>query len=370
MTGPIRIILVDDSAVVRGLISRWLEGEPDIEIVASVATGLKALPAVEKHQPDVVVLDIEMPEMDGLEALPEILKRAPGVKVIMASTLTERHARISLKAILSGAADYVPKPSTSVGGSGAEAFRNELLEKIRGHASGRQKRVRSIPKLADDLRAPRLKTETGGGETSVIAIGGSTGGPQALFALFKKFPAALSRPVLLAQHMPPAFTAMLAQHLANVSGMPAQEGQDGQVAEPGRIYVAPGNTHMRITGSRTRPIIQITQDPPVNHCRPSVDPLFQSVADVFGDQALAIMLTGMGADGCAGARHIKQAGGICVVQDEASSVVWGMPGAVAEAGLADAELDIAKMANGVAALISGRKMRRNLAVVDTAGSVR
>lgn len=370
----IRVMVVDDSVVIRGLVGRLLQGEPSIRIVGSVGNGRRAIEQLRSQPADVIILDIDMPEMDGLTALPKLLEIDPAVRVIMASTLTTRNAEISFRALRLGATDYVPKPSTVAdltGGISAETFRTDLLAKVL--TLGRQRRrAAGGPALrpaaaaatasvgaAGTARAASASPAGGSGRSpivlrerkphrpQVLTIASSTGGPQALFALCTALGTNLGLPILITQHMPPMFTAILAEHLARAAGWPASEGKNGEAIEPNRIYIAPGGFHMVVDGDARARRLRITEDPPENFCRPSADPLFRSVAAHYRDGALAIVLTGIGADGRQGADAIVAAGGTVIAQDEASSVVWGMPGAVAKAGLASALLPPADLAGFV-----------------------
>ena len=322
----VRVMLVDDSAVIRGLIARMIEGEPGLRIAASVGNGQMAVDRLKAHPVDVIILDIEMPVMDGLTALPKLLEIKPDVKIIMASTLTEKNAEISLRALQAGATDYVPKPTATREISGSDTFKQELLEKIRqlGLVS---RRAASTP-------------DGGTARPRILAVGSSTGGPQALFQLFKDIRPDINMPVMVTQHMPATFTAILAEHIAKSTGWPCTEAADGVPLEAGHIYIAPGNFHMTVERSGAGMVIRTNQDPPENFCRPSVDPMLRSIAAEFGGAVLTVILTGMGHDGRDGAKVVAEAGGTVLAQDEASSVVWGMPGAVATAGLCEAVLPL------------------------------
>jgi two-component system, chemotaxis family, protein-glutamate methylesterase/glutaminase len=342
---PYRVMLVDDSAVVRGLIRRSLEVDPEIEIVGAVGDGLAAVERIRKGDVEIVVLDIEMPRMDGLTALREMLKIEPGLQVIMASTLTQRNADISLRAIGMGARDYVAKPSTSREIVGAETFQMELLARIKGF--GAQSRRR--PQFAGGTRTARRPAATGAPPFSprrkspltnaprAIAIGSSTGGPAALFSVLSGFPHDPDLPLFITQHMPATFTGMLAKHISDKTNWPCKEATDGEIPRGGQAYLAPGDYHMTINAG---PVIRLTQEPPVNFCRPSVDPMLESLVTLYQNRLLAVILTGMGHDGAAGCKLARDAGGDVIVQDQASSVVWGMPGAVANAGVARAILPL------------------------------
>jgi two-component system, chemotaxis family, protein-glutamate methylesterase/glutaminase len=362
---PIRVMIVDDSAVVRGLVSRWIEEEPGLEVVARHANGKLAVEDVAHSAPDIVLLDIEMPVMDGLEALPLLLRARAELRVLMVSTLTRRNAEISFKALALGALDYVPKPDSNREITTSLDFRREVVRKIKSLGRARTQRAA----LSDGARV--VVDDAALGETRrrltfkqrpfslvpprIIAIGSSTGGPQALASLLGAASPSLSRvPVVVAQHMPPVFTGILAEHLARATGRETREGVEGEALKPGRIYVAPGNHHMTVVHA-AQPALRLGSEPPVHFCRPAVDPLFASVAATYGPAALGIVLTGMGHDGAAGARAIAEAGGSVIAQDEASSVVWGMPGAAASVGACAAMLPPAEIADTVAKLIKGER---------------
>jgi len=352
-------MIVDDAVVVRGLMSRWLSEESGIEIVGTFRNGREAVDNVLKLKPDVVVLDIDMPELDGLSALPLLLARKPDLVVIMASTLTRRNAEVSLKALSLGAIDYVTKPETSREVMFAQSFRRDIVEKIRhlgrrrAPALLRSKAVREAgdPHAATSLRpfssvSPRL-----------VAIGSSTGGPQALQVMIRGLAPVLGRlPVVIAQHMPPTFTAILAEHLVRAANRPAHEGVHGETIKPGMLYVAPGGKHMRLTRQGDTAAIVLGDDPPVHFCKPAVDPLFQSAAAAFGSALLAVVLTGMGTDGTEGAGNVASAGGSIIAQDEASSVVWGMPGSAAHSGHCSAVLPLDEIAPKVVRLVNGDRL--------------
>lgn len=334
-------MVVDDSAIVRGLIVQTLERDPALRVVARAANGEAALIELTRTAVDVVVLDIEMPVMDGLTALPLILKLQPEARVVMASTLTRRNARISLQALQAGAADYVPKPETG-GLVGADEFARELTAKVK--ALGGRGALPTATAPAPAAPVVRPATLSPPIRPQVIAIGGSTGAPPALMTLFQALKGELEQAVLLTQHMPPTFTAMLAEQLERAGGRPAAEARDGEPVLPGRIYVAPGGWHMTVGRSGQVPVIRLNQEAPEHFCRPSVDPMLRSAASVYGPGLLAVILTGMGADGAEGCRAVAEAGGRFVVQDEATSVVWGMPGAAARTGLAEAVLPLNQIA--------------------------
>ena len=357
----IRVMIVDDAAVVRGLFARWVEAEPDLEMAASLRSAREAIDKIESIDPDVVLLDIEMPDLDGLAALPLLLAKKRDLVVIMASTLTRRNAEISLKAMSLGAADYIAKPTSSRDDADSHGFRRELIEKIRqlGLRAKRRRLGRSLRPLAARAgKAPAPPTfalrAMPAAVPRVLVIAASTGGPQALNVLAARLGAVLERaPVLITQHMPPTFTAILAEHLARVSKRPAHEAVDGEEVNAGTIYVAPGGKHMRVTRRDGIAVIALDDGAPVNFCKPSADPLFSSAAQVWGSWVLGLMLTGMGADGSRGAQAIVSAGGAMIAQDEATSVVWGMPGQVANAGICSAVLPLDEIAPKLSRLFGG-----------------
>ncbi len=344
----VRVMIVDDSTVIRGLLGRIIDGQPDMRVVCSAPNGRSALDLLRHREVDVVLLDIEMPEMDGLEALPRILEMRPGIRVVMASSLTQQGAQITLKALALGAADYVAKPSALQASRGMAAISAELVAKVRalGRAalSGRREKAAPVPASspAPDLAAPALHDPAE--SFRVLAIASSTGGPNALSAVLGGLPRDYPLPILVVQHMPPLFTAALAERLQRETGRPCSEARHGERLLPGRTYVAPGDHHVTVASAgEGAVVIRLGDGPPENYCRPSADPMLRSVAAVFGPGALALVLTGMGEDGLRGCREVAARGGRVVVQDEATSVVWGMPGAVANAGLASAVLPLARI---------------------------
>jgi two-component system chemotaxis response regulator CheB len=349
-------MVVDDSAVIRGLLTRALETEPDFAVVASAGNGQMAINAMKRQDIELVVLDIEMPVMDGLTALPQLLALRPDLKIVMASTLTRRGADISLKALAAGAADYVTKPGSTALTS-AQDFKRELVDKLRALAQARRNVAgvrQPVRGAAGEARPPaaaipatrpqaaplRLRPLTAE-IPEVLAVGSSTGGPQALFRLLAAVKDGIKQPIFITQHMPATFTTILAEHLAKASGWPSAEAVDGEPVRAGRIYVAPGDFHMLIEGGGDRGrVVRLAKTAPENFCRPSVDPMLRSLAAAYGRRVLCTILTGMGHDGLAGCKAVVGAGGTVLAQDEATSVVWGMPGAVATAGLCSAVLPI------------------------------
>jgi two-component system chemotaxis response regulator CheB len=372
----LRVMVVDDSVVIRGMIARWIGAEPDMEVTASLRTGLDAVNQLERINPDVAVLDIEMPELDGISALPLLLAKKRDLIIIMASTLTRRNAEISFKALSLGASDYIPKPESTREASAAETFRHDLIQKIR-HLGAKIRRtthapVHASPPLAPhhdrpreaSARAPMAPVPAAQSALTrrplstlaprVLLIGSSTGGPQALMALVAEIGPVIDRfPVLITQHMPPTFTTILAEHLARSSHRPAHEAVDGEIVKAGRIYLAPGGRHMRVVRHGAEAAIALDDGPPVNFCKPAVDPLFTSAIDVWQGGILSVILTGMGSDGMRGGKDIVAAGGSVIAQDEATSVVWGMPGAAANAGICAAILPLNQIAPKLVRLFSG-----------------
>ncbi|MCI0539742.1 MAG: chemotaxis response regulator protein-glutamate methylesterase [Verrucomicrobiales bacterium] len=339
----IRVLIVDDAVVIRRLVSDCLAQDPDIEVVGTAADGQIALAKIGQVNPDLITLDIEMPTLDGLQTLAAIRKTHPRLPVIMLSTLTERGASATLDALSRGASDYVTKPA-NVGSVAAamERIREELIPKIKGLC-------RRATAIAPIYAAGHTRQFFGAKPPSparieVLVIGVSTGGPNALAALFAGLAKDFPVPILIVQHMPPLFTRLLAERLAAVSGLSAREGAPGELLQAGEVWVAPGGFHMEVENAPVGVRLRIHEGPPENSCRPAVDVLFRSVGKVFGPRSLAVVLTGMGQDGLRGCHCIREAGGQVLAQDEASSVVWGMPGAVTKAGLAEKVLPLHELA--------------------------
>ena len=374
---PIRVAIVDDSVVVRGLFSRWLIETPGIRVVGTYRSGRDIINNVVEAAPHIILLDIEMPDIDGLSALPHILKARPETIVIVASTLTDRNADISLKCMALGATDYLLKPQSNREVSTSADFRHALIDKIL--TFGTRAKLRSRARQGEPVRIVRKYGEAGSSHEpapyasigdpalppmrptsritpKALLIGASTGGPQAVMALLKSVRPVLDHiPVLIAQHMPAAFTTMFAEHLSRHVEIDVVQAKDGEPVAPGRVYVAPGGRHMRVRPSGNGAQIAIADDAPVNFCKPSVDVLFDSAMEQYGQACLAVVLTGMGVDGARGALRIAERGGTIIAQDEASSVVWGMPGATVRLGACAAVLPIPKMAPAIFRLISGER---------------
>ncbi len=343
----IRVLVVDDSVVIRRLVAHALEEDPEIAVVGTAANGSIALQRIPQYNPDVLTLDIEMPEMDGLETLRHLRRNYPQLRVIMFSTLTERGAAITLEALTLGASDYVTKVSNegSLDRSMAR-LREELVPKIkqffilpeRTRAAARPEPAQV--QLALPLWRSKLIQQPAKVRPKVVVIGVSTGGPTALGAILPQLPAEFPLPILLVQHMPPLFTRFLAERLCTCCRLSVQEASQGDQVVAGKILIAPGDFHMKVAGNGADARIFLDQSPPLNSCRPSVDALFSSIGEIYGGAAIAAVLTGMGQDGLRGAEILKAQGASILAQDEASSVVWGMPGAVVNAGLADCVLPL------------------------------
>ena len=337
-----RVMVCDDSVVIRSAVARMLESDPQVCVVARVANGEQALAELSRQPVDVVVLDIEMPVMDGLTALPLLLRADPTLRIIMASTLTTRGADIALRALHLGAADYLPKPSSAAIQN--DSFRRALLAKVRGLARLRQVAISKPATTAATCPPAMALRPLSRQRPNLLAIGSSTGGPQALFTFVQALGPKLPVPVVLTQHMPKTFTPILADHLNKLGAMPCAEATHGEKLEAGHLYLAPGDQHLCVDAGAGGLRARLTADPPENFCRPSVDPMLRSANAACGGRVLIVMLTGMGHDGLAGTREIIRDGGGALAQDEASSVVWGMPGAIAQAGLCHAILPLNRLA--------------------------
>jgi two-component system chemotaxis response regulator CheB len=336
----IRVLIVDDSTVVRRLLAGLIGAEPDMEVVGTAADGRLALAKLDQVNPDLVTLDVEMPEMNGLETLAAIRKVRPRLPVLMCSTLTQPAAAATLDALSLGASDYVTKPTGA--GTRQEALgqlREDLIAKIRFFVRG----TLQLPLPAPATPVVKPLAPITPGRVGVVAIGVSTGGPNALQVLVPALGLDLPVPVLVVQHMPPTFTRLLAERLCNLRGGKVEEATAGAVAQPGHVYIAPGDFHMTVGRREGKLVLALSKDPPENSCRPAVDPLFRSVAECFGGKAVGVVLTGMGRDGSNGCEHLRDRGAQILAQDEASSVVWGMPGLVARKGLADQVLPLPQL---------------------------
>lgn len=324
----IKVLLVDDSAVIRKVLGDALSADPHIEVVGTASNGRIALAELERLAPDIITLDIEMPEMNGLEVVRHIRESNKQIPIIMCSSLTADGASHTLEALALGASDYVTKPS-SHGINTREVVGDDLIRKIKGLASNAKQKLPQS-NLAKEITPTPTKTRQ---EIDVIAMGVSTGGPNALAEFLSNLPRDLAVPIVIVQHMPPIFTRLLAERLNDSSPLPVCEATHAQEIKPGHVYLAPGDKHMEIKRLLGRFLVSLNDNPPENSCRPAVDVLFRSVAKVYGARSAAIILTGMGQDGLLGCQCIHAAGGALIVQDRQSSAVWGMPGAIVDAGL-------------------------------------
>jgi two-component system chemotaxis response regulator CheB len=335
-----RVLVVDDSVVARRVIADILSDEEALEVVGTAANGRIALAKIPLLKPDVITLDVDMPELNGLEVLREVRSHYPSIKVIMVSSLTERGAKVTVDSLVMGASDYVTKAARSESRSQArEYLKNQLIPKVMALIPSARRKIQPRP-LKPVVRKVRAAAKQKGKPIEVVAIGASTGGPNALAAILAPIPASFSVPLLIVQHMPENFTEYLARRLNSKSPLVVEEGSDGTEIKSGHAYVAPGNHHLEVVRVEESIQLQMSQGPLVNSCRPSVDVLFKSVARTFGSAALGVVLTGMGQDGTQGCETIVAAGGAIIVQDQATSVVWGMPGHVADAQLAEAILPV------------------------------
>ena len=346
-----RVLIVDDAVVVRRIVTDVLSADPELEVIGTAANGKLGLQKIQHLNPDVVTLDIEMPEMDGLETLAAIRKLYPRLPVIMFSTLTQRGAMATLDALALGASDYVTKPA-NVGSVAAaqQSLRDQMIPKIKALfersialASPKPVSMPAVPKTP----AAQPVAPSKGAVIDVIAIGISTGGPNALCDIMPEIPADFPVPIVIVQHMPPMFTKLLADRLDSRCRIRVHEGVEGEAIQPGHAYIAPGNYHMVIKRKSTDVILEMNQGSPENSCRPAVDVLFRSVVAAYGAGTLGVIMTGMGQDGLRGCELIRSIGGQVIAQDEETSVVWGMPGFVARAGLANVILPLRQIATEI-----------------------
>lgn len=385
----IRVLVVDDSALMRRLITTALMLDPEIEIAGTAVNGRDAVQRLNEINPDAVTLDIEMPLLDGIGALIEIRKLQPQLPVIMFSTLTEKGATKTLEALSRGASDFVTKPSNTTSMEASMAsVREQLIPKIKALTAVRRLAEAARPKPIETPStstaptAPSSAASTRAvpptpppapavppGPPEVLLVGASTGGPDAWARVLESLPADFPLPILMVQHMPPLFTTMFAERLDRNSPLSVREAQDGDVPKAGEVLIAPGGLHMRLTKSGTSIRVALDEGPPENFCRPAVDALFRSAVPIYGGRSVVLILTGMGQDGLEGTRPLVELGAQVIVQDEASSVVWGMPGAVASAGLAHQVLGLEKVATAVTLACRGGASRRENAAAPAAPRV-
>ena len=378
--GGLRVMVVDDAVVVRSLVSRWISEEPGLTLAGAMRTGQEALDQFDRCKPDVVVLDVDMPHLDGISTLPLLLEKKRDLVVIMASALTRENAEITLKALSLGAADCVPKPEAEGGVMTSASFHRDLIEKIKalgprgrnlvprppvyarrtapvtrkfGNAIARVNKWRVPPQPDQASFSLRPFSNV---MPRVLLIGASTGGPQALTKLVTQLDAVTDgAPVLITQHMPATFTTILAEHLSRASAKPVREAVDGEPVLAGTIYLAPGGRHMKVIRRDGTAQIVLDDGPQVHFCKPAVDPLFISAAEVWGPWNLALVLTGMGTDGTDGAAAIAAGGGSVIAQDEATSVIWGMPGSAVEAGVCSAVMPLDQIGPKVVRMFLGAR---------------
>jgi len=417
-----KVMIVEDSPLIRGYLQRTLLMDPDIDVCAVAENGQIALDIVKRSNPDIILLDVEMPVMDGLTALPQLIKESPSSAVIMVSTLTSKNAAISIEALSKGASDYVEKPSADID---KEEFKRDLISKVKAIGDSIKKKtdeefnflnpekklslpeqfsniktksdtvtegeqlsaekpveqkaeypvkevaksVTNLPERKSPVKPIEVKSDNPAPQVNiannsnnnfmnfmpdVLAIGCSTGGPQALQEVFGIIGNSITKiPIFITQHMPPQFTTFLAKSISSVSGAQCIEAEDGQKIERGVVYLAPGDFHMVVKNEGGHKIVKLTQDEPENFCRPAVDPMLRSLVDVYSNRILTVIMTGMGQDGLKGAKAVHEKGGRVIIQDEASSVVWGMPGAIANAGFHDAVYPLNELGTKITKICNG-----------------
>jgi len=356
----IRILVVDDSVVIRKMLCDTLSKDPELEVIASASDGRIALAKIAQLHPDLVTLDIEMPVMNGLETLGEIRKSDPKLPVIMFSNLTEHGAAATLDALSLGASDYATKPSrTGSPGGAIEAIQAELIPKIKALCPATLSKPKTQPTQRPAAPLPRTRLKQ---PVEIVAIGTSTGGPNALAEVLPRIPRDFPVPIVVVQHMPPIFTHLLAQRLAKQSKIPVAEGRAGENLTAGHVWIAPGDFHMTVARAGVHWRLDLKQEPPRHSCRPAVDVLFRSVATVFGGNVLGVVMTGMGSDGVLGAQQIREAGGEVIIQDQASAVVWGMPGLVYAAGQADGVYPLDQLASEITRRVLQSRTSKSISI--------
>lgn len=343
-----KVLLVDDSSIIRRQVSRLLANHPDIIIVAEAENGKVALSKLESTDPDIVILDIEMPELDGIETLKEIRKINQRLPILMFSTLTQKGAATTLEAFANGASDYIPKPgSTDAATVSLDEVKQQLIDKITSlgfsYSAYRRKKNSNVRSIENSTSTYALRKSPLLQNIQIIAIGTSTGGPAALETLFKNLGTKITCPIAIVQHSPPVFTKLLADRLKKASGLNVIEATDGDTVKASHVYIAPGGFHLTIENAGDIFLTRLNQEPPENSCRPAVDVLFKSIAKAYRSNALGVIMTGMGKDGLSGCEQMCTAGASIIAQDEQSSVVWSMPSHVVKAGLASAVLPLEKL---------------------------
>lgn len=379
----LKVLVADDSILYRRVIADVLKSLPGIEVVGAVANGRQTLQRIKELQPDLVTLDMEMPELDGLGVLDALrAQNGSGPMVIVVSALTRHGGQLTMRALEKGAFDFITKPDTASAQQGMDAIRRELAPRVRavatrmevrnilrnktagpaaapaapvaGNGAAAKPAATPAPVASQDAIVGRMNRLVNPQKPDMVLIGVSTGGPNALARVLPQLPGNLGVPVLIVQHMPPIFTQSLAESLAAKSALKVREAAPDEVVEPNTAYIAPGGKHMRLQARPgSAPILQITDDPPENNCRPAVDYLFRSVANQLPGRAMAVILTGMGSDGTLGLRLLKRNGCFSIAQDEPSCVVYGMPKAAVEAGVVDAVLPLEAIAGRITAAVKG-----------------
>jgi len=336
----VKIMVVDDTITYRQIVSKVVESIPGTELVASASSGRTALMKLEGTKPDLIFLDVMMPEMDGIETLRQVKLINPDVAVVMVSGVDKENAKITLASLEAGALDFVAKPQTSGMAESMELLKNALepiINLVRDRLAPHRKAVPAPSKVLPTVKKSDQKP------FDLVVLGISTGGPNALYTLFSGLKGTVPCPFLIVQHMPPLFTQSLAERLDWVTQMKVKEAQEGDLLAPGMVFIAPGGKHMVVTQGPKGNQVSILDSPPVNHCKPAVDVLFASVSKLPGLRPLSVVMTGMGRDGTEGVKALKGTGTYCLVQDEATSVVWGMPGSVYESQGADEVLPLEKI---------------------------
>lgn len=357
-----KVLVVDDMAIVRKLLTDLISEDPQLEVVGVAADGKIALSKLGQLKPDIVILDVEMPEMNGLETVQNIRKIDARIPIVMFSAVTMSGAQVTLDALNSGANDYVTKPEkmTSIDES-KEYLRRSLITKIRTLTGLDQIVFAEVPKTIQPVpKAQAVLPPLSHKPIEIVGIGISTGGPNALMTLFSGMPSRFSCPIVIVQHMPATFTKLFADRLGTITGLQVKEAQDGDVLGPNTVWLAPGNYHMVLSREGFKTVIRLNQNPEENFCRPAVDPLFRSIADIYGGASLGVIMTGMGQDGLLGAEEIRRQGGQIILQDEATSAVWGMPGACYRAGISNDVFPLEQLAFEISRRVEASNSRKEL----------